>query len=54
MDGISKHISYSEATKSVTAIRKGIDNTPLVIKNKRMPFLINIEKMAKLDAYLYL
>ena len=25
---ISKHISYKEATKSVTAIRLGIDNTP--------------------------
>jgi zinc D-Ala-D-Ala carboxypeptidase len=25
---ISKHVSYSEATKSLTAIRDGIDNTP--------------------------
>jgi len=25
---ISKHISYKEATKSVTALRLGIDNTP--------------------------
>lgn len=25
---ISKHITYAEATKSQTAIRKGIDNTP--------------------------
>ena len=25
---ISKHISYKEGTNSVTAIRRGIDNTP--------------------------
>ena len=28
MQRISKHISYEEATKSLTAIRLGIDNTP--------------------------
>ena len=28
MDKISKHISYKEATRSVTALRLGIDNTP--------------------------
>lgn len=28
MDRISKHISYNEATRSQTATRKGIDNTP--------------------------
>ena len=28
MDKISKHISYKEATKSITAMRLGIDNTP--------------------------
>ena len=28
MKKISKHISYKEATKSITAIRLGIDNTP--------------------------
>lgn len=28
MDKISEHISYAEATKSQTAIRHGIDNTP--------------------------
>lgn len=28
MEKISEHISYSEAIKSQTAIRKGIDNTP--------------------------
>lgn len=28
MNRISKHISYTEATASQTAIRKGIDNTP--------------------------
>lgn len=27
-DKISEHISYTEATKSVTAIKKNIDNTP--------------------------
>jgi hypothetical protein len=28
MENISKHISYLEATKSQTAVRRGIDNTP--------------------------
>tara|TARA_R100000234_G_scaffold62940_2_gene38250 strand:+ start:19005 stop:19466 length:462 start_codon:yes stop_codon:yes gene_type:complete len=28
MENISKHISYKEATRSVTAIRRGIENTP--------------------------
>lgn len=28
MEKISKHISYTEATKSITAIRKGIENIP--------------------------
>jgi len=28
MDNISKHISYKEATRSNTALRRGIDNTP--------------------------
>lgn len=28
MTKISKHISYKEATRSITAIRLGIDNTP--------------------------
>ena len=28
MEKISKHISYKEGTRSVTAIRKGIENTP--------------------------
>ena len=28
MESISKHISYHEATKSNTAVRNGIDNTP--------------------------
>jgi zinc D-Ala-D-Ala carboxypeptidase len=27
-DNISKHLSYDEGVRSVTAIRKGIDNTP--------------------------
>jgi hypothetical protein len=30
VDNISKHISYREATRSDTALRKGIDNTPSV------------------------
>src|SRR6188768_1552311 len=33
---ISKHITLSEATKSVTAIRNGIDNTPDADTIKRM------------------
>lgn len=28
MEKISKHISYKEGTRSITALRKGIDNTP--------------------------
>jgi hypothetical protein len=28
MENISKHITYEEATKSITAIRNKIDNTP--------------------------
>ena len=28
MKKISQHISYKEATRSVTAMRLGIDNTP--------------------------
>jgi len=28
MEKISKHISYKEGTRSITAIRKGIDNIP--------------------------
>ena len=28
MERISEHISYQEATRSLTAIKKGIDNTP--------------------------
>ncbi len=28
MDRISKHVSYKEAIRSNTAVRKGIDNTP--------------------------
>lgn len=28
MEKISKHVSYKEGTRSVTALRKGIDNTP--------------------------
>lgn len=33
---ISKHITYDEATKSPTAIRNGIDNTPSVEIAKNM------------------
>lgn len=38
MERISKHISYTEATKSNTAIREGIDNTPnlVFVKNMRL------------------
>jgi hypothetical protein len=28
MERISKHISWNEATRSITALRNGIDNTP--------------------------
>lgn len=28
MNNISKHITYSEGTKSITALNKGLDNTP--------------------------
>lgn len=36
MEKISEHISYTEATKSMTAIRLGIDNTPNSTELARM------------------
>jgi hypothetical protein len=41
MENISKNISYNEATKSITAIRLGVDNTP----NKEQ--LKNMKNVAK-------
>lgn len=40
-DKISEHISYTEATKSVTAIKKGIDNTPDKDTLERMKYVAN-------------
>lgn len=39
MENISTHISYSEATKSDTAIRFGIDNNPTEEQLKKMKLL---------------
>tara|TARA_R110000764_G_C10966842_1_gene378807 strand:+ start:134 stop:592 length:459 start_codon:yes stop_codon:yes gene_type:complete len=36
MKNISKNISYKESTRSRTAVKKGIDNTPSMIKLKAM------------------
>ena len=36
MENISKHISYREATRSNTAIRRGIDNNPNFVELKAM------------------
>lgn len=38
MDAISEHISYQEATRSATALAKGIDNTPseYVVQNMKL------------------
>ena len=41
MENISEHISYKEATKSITALNKGIDNTPGVVELKRMKYVAN-------------
>lgn len=39
MDRISKHISYREATFSITALRLGIDNTPSEMQLENMRFI---------------
>lgn len=39
MIGISKHISYKEATKSNTAIKNGIDNNPDSLELKNMRYI---------------
>ena len=39
MQNISEHISYKEATKSWTAQRHGIDNTPSPVQLLNMRFL---------------
>lgn len=41
MDNISKHISYSEATKSNTAIKHGISNDPDALQIVNMKRLAN-------------
>jgi len=41
MKKISKHISYKEATKSWTALKKGIDNTPWPVQLINMRHLAN-------------
>lgn len=40
-DKISEHISYTEATKSITSIKKGIDNTPDDETLSRMVYVAN-------------
>ena len=39
MEKISEHISYREATRSATAMRRGIDNNPSDFDLKRMKLL---------------
>ena len=39
MDRISKHISYKEATRSNTALRRGIDNIPDVEQLENMKLI---------------
>ena len=39
MDNISKHISYKEATRSNTALRRGIDNIPDVEELENMKLI---------------
>ena len=39
MDNISKHISYREATRSNTALRRGIDNIPDIDQLENMKVL---------------
>ena len=41
MENISKHISYKEATRSFTAIRQAIDNTPNEIELAAMKLVAN-------------
>ena len=41
MESISKNISYKEATKSSTASRRGIDNTPTEFQLKNMKMVAN-------------
>jgi len=41
MEKISKHINYLEATRSETAIRKGIDNSPTPDILEKMQLLAN-------------
>lgn len=60
MERISKHISYREATRSLTALRKGIDNTPnseqlsnmiLVAKEVFEPLRNHFNKPIKIESF---
>ena len=60
MDRISKHISYKEATRSTTALRLGIDNTPneyqlqnmeMVAKNVFEPLREAVDAPIKINSF---
>ena len=60
MDKISKHISYKEATRSTTALRLGIDNTPneyelqnmeMVAKNVFEPLREAVDAPIKINSF---
>ena len=60
MDRISKHISYKEATRSTTALRLGIDNTPneyelqnmeIVAKNVFEPLREAVDAPIKINSF---
>lgn len=60
MKQISKHISYMEGTRSLTALRKGIDNTPnaeqlnnmiLVAKEVFEPLRNHFNKPIKVESF---
>lgn len=42
MENISEHITYSEATDSPTALRKGIDNSPDELQLSQMKIVANV------------
>ncbi len=53
MEKISKHISFKEAIKSNTALRRGIDNKPRAYEKQNMEILpFGIISMRKQAFYL--
>ncbi len=50
---ISKHISYKEATHSITALRLGIDNTPNTYALQNMELLAETNDLFLYSYYFY-